>query len=65
MADAHLGDSEPTVRNPPINLTTRCFTGSVALVVGKIEAGLTGEAVEPSSPLATAEVRVRRVPVPA
>ena len=39
--------------------------GSVALSVGKIEAGLTGEAVEPSSPLAASEVGVRRVPVPA
>jgi hypothetical protein len=39
--------------------------GTVALSVCKIEAGLTGEAVDPSSPVAAADVGVRRVPVPA
>jgi hypothetical protein len=38
--------------------------GSVALSVGVIETDLGGEGVEPSSPLAASEVRVRRVPVP-
>jgi hypothetical protein len=38
--------------------------GSVALGVGMIEAGLIGEAVDPSSPVATSEVGVRWVPLP-
>jgi hypothetical protein len=38
--------------------------GAVALVARKIEAGLSGEAVDPFSYLAAAEVCLRRVPVP-
>ncbi|MCW2639583.1 MAG: Integrase [Dactylosporangium sp.] len=41
------------------------MTGTVAFSVCKIEAGLTGEAVDPPSPLVAAEVCARWIPVPA
>jgi hypothetical protein len=39
--------------------------GSVALSVGKIEADLSSEVIDPPAPVAAANVGVRRVPVPA
>jgi hypothetical protein len=38
--------------------------GSVALSVGKIEADLSSEVIDPPAPVAAAEVCVRWVPVP-
>jgi hypothetical protein len=38
--------------------------GSIALSVGKIETDLGCEVVEPSSPVATSEICVRRIPIP-
>ncbi|MET7671479.1 FAD-dependent oxidoreductase [Micromonospora luteifusca] len=45
-------------------LARNIVAGSVALSVGKIEAGLSSEVVDPLSAASASEVGVRRVPVP-